>query len=960
MSKTFEQGKNEIAKLCRYFEMNRQSFLAPGVKEAHVRQTLIDPLFEALGWDVRNSALIAPQYREVMFEDSLEIEGRQKAPDYAFRVGQTLKFFAEAKKCGVNINSDSGPAYQLRRYGWSAKTPCSILTDFEELAIYDCASRPRPGDQASHARTLYLRYDEYADRLHEIWDIFSREAVWSGAFDQYAANKRKRGTSEVDAEFLKEIEGWRVALARNFALRNPSLSADDLNAAVQLTIDRVIFLRMAEDRRLEPEEQLLKLCEREGIYTRFVGTLCHKADEKYNSGMFHFRNEAGVSEGPDQITPKLHLDDKVLRPILQSLYFAHGSPYEFTVLPVEILGTVYERFIGKVIRLTAGHQAKVEDKPEVRKAGGVYYTPQYIVDYIVARTVGVEIEGKSPAQIARQPLRVLDMACGSGSFLLGAYRFLLDYCLKWYTGNNPEAHKKALFRDGKGEWRLTIGEKKRILIAHIFGVDVDRQAVEVSKLSLLLTVLEGENDQTFARQMALFHERALPNLADNIKCGNSLIDHDYFADRLLPDTEEVKRINPFDWRHEFPEAMKSGGFDCVVGNPPYIFTRDLMTKPERGYYATHFAASWEKQNTFMLFMEHAERMTKRTGCFSFIVPNSWLSVESARLLRDLMRPKLASVIDLNYEVFERVAMEPCVFVCNGGKSDAVRVARVNSAAEFAAPTWHSIAQGEWDASGRISFSGAEGLDAILRRVALNATTVGDVFDVRTGLQAYEKGKGVPKQTAADVKNHVFDRDHGDSDDTYRYLEGKDVRRYETAWSGMWMRYGRWLSQPRTIDVFARPRVLIREITSPPPCCLNATFEEDCFLSNKSVLTVLDQHDDVAKLKMLVGVLNSRLISAYYKGKAVKGARRVFPKIVIKNLREFPYPKDAPKAHVDSLIALVDSTLVLRRQLSAARSEATRTILRRQLDDADRRTDACVYELFGLEDADIELVESHEW
>jgi hypothetical protein len=175
-----------------------------------------------------------------------------------------------------------------------------------------------------------------------------------------------------------------------------------------------------------------------------------------------------------------------------------------------------------------------------------------------------------------------------------------------------------------------------------------------------------------------------------------------------------------------------------------------------------------------------------------------------------------------------------------------------------------------------------------------------------------------------------------------------------------MRYGRWLSQPRTIDVFTRPRVLIREITSPPPCCLNATFEEDCFLSNKSVLTVLDQHDDVAKLKMLVGVLNSRFISAYYKGKAVKGARRVFPKIVIKNLREFPWPKSAPMAQVANLVALVDSTLALRRQLSAASSEATRVILLRQLADADRRTDACVYQLFGLAESEIELVENNEW
>ncbi len=292
----------------------------------------------------------------------------------------------------MNIGADPTTAFQLRRYGWSAKLALSILTNFEELGVYDCTMRPHPSEKASHARIQYFRFAEYLDRWRELWDVFSREAVWSGAFDAYAASKRKRGTSEVDVEFLKEMEDWRLALAGNIAFRNKKLSLDDLNAAVQLTIDRVVFLRMAEDRGFEPYEQLLKLCERPDICPRFMHDLSRRADQKYDSGLFHFQKESGVSEAPDQITPKLVVDDKVFKLILQSLYFAHGSPYQFGVLPVEILGTVYERFLGKVIRLTAGHQAKIEEKPEVRKAGGVYYTPAYIVDYIVKHTVGRQIE----------------------------------------------------------------------------------------------------------------------------------------------------------------------------------------------------------------------------------------------------------------------------------------------------------------------------------------------------------------------------------------------------------------------------------------------------------------------------------------------------------------------------------------------------------------------------------------
>ena len=591
MSKTIDQGREEVAKLCRYFTTNRQAFLAPGVKEAHIRQSLIDPLFEALGWDVRNTAMTAPQYREVIPEDSLDVEGQQKAPDYTFRVGSLPKFYAEAKKCGVNIGTDSAPAFQLRRYGWSAKLALSLLTDFEELSIYDCTTRPRPSDKASHARIQYFRYEEYPDRWSDLWNVFSREAVWSGAFDQYAASKRKRGTSEVDVEFLKEMEDWRLALAGNIALRNKRLSLDDLNAAVQLTIDRVVFLRMAEDRGLEPYEQLLKLCERPDIYARFIHDLSRRADQKYNSGLFHFHRESGVSENPDEITPNLKVDDKILRPILESLYFTHGSPYHFGVMPVEILGTVYERFLGKVIRLTAGHQAKIEEKPEVRKAHGVYYTPAYIVEYIVKQTVARQIEGRSPTQLAgskeKPAFRVLDMACGSGSFLLGAYQRLLEHCLNWYVDHKPEIAKKAVYKDPRDKhWRLTIEEKKRILTTHVFGVDIDPQAVEVTKLSLLLKVLEGETDQSFSLSQLAFGDRALPNLADNIKNGNSLIGSEYFAGKLFADPEEIKRVKPFDWKQGFPDAMRAGGFDCIIGNPPYV--RQESLSQFKDYFETHY------------------------------------------------------------------------------------------------------------------------------------------------------------------------------------------------------------------------------------------------------------------------------------------------------------------------------------------------------------------------------------
>ncbi len=246
-----------------------------------------------------------------------------------------------------------------------------------------------------------------------------------GSFDKFAeTSARKHGTAQVDDAFLEEIESWREKLARNIALRNPKLTQRELNYCVQITIDRIIFLRICEDRKIESYGRLQALQNGANIYRRLLH-LFDNADERYNSGLFYFGEEKGRPGSPDTITPKIKIDDKPLKDIIIRLYYPE-SPYEFSVLPADILGQVYEQFLGKIIRLTAGHQARVEEKPEVRKAGGVYYTPKFVVDYIVQNTIGKLLEGKNPGpRGSASKLKILDPACGSGSFLLGAYQFLL-------------------------------------------------------------------------------------------------------------------------------------------------------------------------------------------------------------------------------------------------------------------------------------------------------------------------------------------------------------------------------------------------------------------------------------------------------------------------------------------------------------------------------------------------------
>ncbi len=674
----------EISDLIERFDRNRESYLSGQYNETQLRREFLDPFFSALGWDVDNRQGYAEAYKDVIHEDALKIGGATKAPDYCFRIGGVKKFFVEAKKPSINLKEDVNPAFQLRRYAWSAKLPLSILTDFEEFAVYDCRIKPAQTDKASIGRVLYMTYKDYQAKWDELVSIFSREAILKGSFDKYAeSSKLKKGTATVDDAFLSEIEDWRDMLARNIALRNADLSQRELNFAVQRTIDRIVFLRICEDRGIEEYGRLQMQLNGTNVYRRLV-QLFTQADDRYNSGLFHFQKEKDRHEEPDNLTPNISIDDKALKDIIRRLYYPE-SPYEFSVLSADILGQVYEQFLGKVIRLTTGHQAKVEEKPEVRKAGGVYYTPTYIVDYIVKNTVGKMVEGRKPREVER--LKILDPACGSGSFLLGAYQYLLDWHLKWYIENDPEKWAKAkqppVYQGPSADpntpnWHLTTTEKKRILLNNIYGVDIDSQAVEVTKLSLLLKVLEGENSQTLAAELRLFHQRALPDLGDNIKCGNSLIGSDFYRQQMLLDDEERLRINVFDWEKEFPAIMKAGGFDAVIGNPPYIRIQTLLREQVDFFNRTYQAATGN-YDIYALFVEKALNLMRENGIHGFIMPHKFFQASYGEGLRKLIvgSNALAEIVNFrDNQIFEGASTYTCLLFLAKNKAQQFRYAEV--------------------------------------------------------------------------------------------------------------------------------------------------------------------------------------------------------------------------------------------------------------------------------------------
>ncbi len=750
---------DRMLELVERFRRNADAYTSGAYNETQVRHEFIDPMFELLGWDVNNTKGYAEAYKDVIHEDAIRVGGTTKAPDYCFRIGGTRKFFLEAKKPSVSIKEDPSPAYQLRRYVWSAKLPLSILTNFQELALYGGRVQPEKTDKPSVARINYLTYDDYPAAWDELAGIFGRDAVLKGSFDSYAESRKgKGGTAEVDAAFLKEIERWRDLLARNIALRNPQLSVRELNVAVQRTIDRIVFLRICEDRGIETQYPLAGLLNGPNTYRRLF-ELFQRADERYNSGLFHFRSEKGFAEAPDELSRDLVIDDAALKDILANLYYP-DSPYEFSVLPADILGQVYEQFLGKVIRLTPAHRAVVEDKPEVKKAGGVYYTPTYIVDYIVANTVGVLLEGKTPKQAAE--LRVLDPACGSGSFLLGAYQRLLDWHRDRYVEDGPEKHARArkggqatLFQGPGGEWRLTTPERKRILLNSIYGVDIDPQAVEVTKLSLLLKVLEGESEQTLSSQLKLFHERALPDLASNVKCGNSLIGPDYFHGRQggLFDEEETLRINAFDWPREFPAILgrENPGFAAVIGNPPYVRIQtlnELSPDQVRHFRDVFRAARQGSFDIYALFVELGLRLLGHRGLLGFILPHKFLNSKSGQPLRQIVEEgsHLGAVVHFaDQQVFLGSTTYTCLLFLSAAASKKISVTRVTDLA-----SWRLTGKAETGESPALSANGSEW-----------------TFSVGPGASLAERLRKWPTELS-DVATRMFVGQQTSADDVYLF------------------------------------------------------------------------------------------------------------------------------------------------------------------------------------------------
>lgn len=1029
-----------VKDLVNKFSHNYSQYKSSDYNETSVRREFIDPFFKSLGWDIDNEAGLDEEFKDVIHEDALRVGESSRAPDYSFRIGGRRIFFVEAKKPYVNLKESAEPAFQVRRYGYSAQLKVSILTDFEEFSVYDVTVKPSLSEKASTRRLLYFTFDQYEEKWDEIAALFSKDAIQHGSIRRYTENltsgKKQQGTQGLDKDFLTEIEGWREILARNIALRNKDLTQPELNLAVQMTIDRILFIRICEDRGIEPFGQLGKAVENINHYQSLI-SLFKNADAKYNSGLFHFSDEDGKGTH-DTLTLSIIIDDAPIKEIIKHLYWP--TPYVFSEIPAVILGQVYEQFLGKVIRLTPDHHAKVEDKPEVKKAGGVFYTPTYIVDYIVEKTVGSLVEGKSPREVSE--LHILDPACGSGSFLIGAYQYLLDWHKRWYSENlaplllegkksadrevqdlipivnvstgkgrgkkSGNEHSLPIYKMTDTDWHLTTSEKKRILLNNIYGVDIDTQAVEVTKLSLLLKVLEGESGERIG-QKKLVTGRVLPSLDQNIRCGNSLIAGDILSDASL-DIDTVRTINPFDWDREFSSIMQTGGFDVVIGNPPYV--RQELLKGLKEYFSSHYQTYQGTADLYIYFIEKGVSLLRDGGQFSYIVANKWMRAAYGKPLRSwLKEQQIDEIIDFgDLPVFTQATTYPCIIrVSKVEHDDEIQITNVEtldfpSLGQYVLQNNFSLEQKKLDNSGWALVDGNQ--KALLDKIRSAGIPLGEYvggkiyYGIKTGLN---KAFVITEET----KNRLIAEDKNSEEVIKPFLAGRELKRYQipsfqnyiiyipwhfplndesiqgasknaeicfkerypaiythllkfkdelkarnVAETGI--RY-EWYALQRFGSLYAseflKPKILI------PAIVKNASYAYDpkgIFYSNDK--TSIIPTEDL----FLLGLLNSK-ISDYYLHSIASTKQGGYFEYKPMYVSQIPIllvdsTNAGMKTSHDQIVIYVTRMLDLYKQLGIARLPQDKDIIQRQIDATDKAINALVYDLYGLTKEEIRIVE----
>ncbi|MHB8871868.1 MAG: Eco57I restriction-modification methylase domain-containing protein, partial [Candidatus Doudnabacteria bacterium] len=864
--------------------------------------------------------------------------------DYAFYLApnfRDVKFYLEAKKPSRNL-SNADDYFQSCRYGWNAGTQITFLFDFEELHILDCRTKPDIASILNNKIKKY-HYSEYTnqEKFAEIYWLLSREAVANSSLDKFADSLPKPkgkavqkglfkgGYQSIDEAFLIELDEIRDALAKSFKKANPHLESEQLTEMTQRTIDRLVFIRFLEDKQIEPDHYVSEFGDAKNAWKDFR-VACRKLDAKYNGVVFkkHFVDSDNFIEP----------DDKSFSQICEEL--AHvNSPYNFDIIPIHILGSIYERFLGKVV-IATDKRVRIEEKPEVRKAGGVYYTPQYIVNYIVDNTVGKLIDGKTPNEISK--LRFADISCGSGSFLITVFDRLLEYHRKWYQENHEQAKKDGCyFQDGK--WILSLKQKQKILTNNIYGVDLDSQAMEVTQLSLYLKLLEDETTATAQDTWVMFKEQLLPNLNNNIICGNSLIGTDILEGNLFNREDELK-LKPMNFEDAFSEVMKRGGFDAIVGNPPYI-PIESFSEIEKKNYQNKFPEFSRKYDSSVIFISKALSLLNEHGLLGYISSQTWETGENYSGFRKKIFSDYGCVkiINLPFNIFKDAYVDTGIFLFSNRKQKHYMFYSYDKKEKISAIPDLSFELIECGDVKKPDFKLI--FNRNVSRVLQNFSSddfisLGEITISTQGLSSskFQETKIINDEWTLPFYNVTVKRYFFSVENSY-YVNLKDKK-------SLFQFYEK------------KEKILIRRIINRQDR-LDAVYFNEAGVFKKDINPFILNNSDF-NTKYLLALINSKLFSWIYLNSSSIATKDDFRQTTLAELRKLPIRKvlsDETNTH-DKIVLLVDQILESKKQLLNYKTESEKEYLEKKVVALDRQIDSLVYELYKLTDEEINIIEEN--
>jgi hypothetical protein len=635
-----------IKQLIEKYKTDRDYYLTSKYNETLLRSDFLDPFFELLGWDIKNNAGKPTNEREVILEEALKANASEhsKKPDYTFRLFSERKFFLEAKKPCVAIESNNETAKQIRRYGFTAKLKISVLSNFEYLIIYDTSVKVEKDDNFQKALIKKYHYTEYESKFDEIKQLIGKEAVYSGAFEtEWKEIETKINQYSIDNLFLTQINEWRKSLGAEIYKHEPKIDEQKLNDVVQNYLNRILFLRVCEDRNLEDYQTLLKFANTndfKALIKKF-----EQADKRYNSGLF------------DQLIKDKIVENisSVFWTIIKQLYYPE-SPYSFSVFSSDILGSIYEIFLSEKLTIQNGAIELVKKPENIDR--DIITTPTFIINDILRNTVLTKCEGKTDKEILK--LKFADISCGSGAFLLELFQLLNDILIDYYLKND----KSKLIQTNLDTYKLPFKIKRELLLNCIFGVDKDYNAVEATKFGLLLKLLEDEDVNTTNAAKPV-----LPDLSQNIFFGNSLLNPKQVAkkDQVI--------INPFDF-----SKLR---FDVIVGNPPYMKSEDMknITPLELPLYKTNYTSAFKQFDKYFLFLEQGINLLADDGILGYIVPSKFTKVGAGKKLRELLADKeyLHSIVSFGAnQVFVDKTTYTCLLILNKKSQKTFQYAEIKS------------------------------------------------------------------------------------------------------------------------------------------------------------------------------------------------------------------------------------------------------------------------------------------